>query len=288
MIKASIIIATYNMEKQIKNAIRSILSQTEPAFELIIVDDASTDHTKEIIAQIKDKRIIYVKNPHNLGKSLSRNKAVKIARSNYIFFTDADCRVDKKWIQEGLKLLKEKDCVGVEGKIYYVSKQYQPTYSDRVVQNLSGGEYMTANIAYKKNVLLKVKLFDKRFERNQDRDLALKAKEMGRIHFNKNMIVYHAISKWNPLAYFLSASWVYYRAVLLYKVHHEKYNTQFGIYEPKKLITIIFPFLLIAKLFMDKYKSKEDYILFLLIYPRIIYERLLLWKYCLKEKVFII
>ncbi len=288
MPKASIILATYNMGEHIKKALTTILSQTEKNFELIIIDDSSTDDTKEIIAQIKDPRIIYIHNTRNLGKSLTRNKGIKLAKSNYLFFTDADCKVDKDWLKEGLQAFKDNDCVGVEGKIYYVSKNYQPTYSDRVVQNLSGGQYMTANMAYKKDAVIKAKLFDKRFKRNQDRDLALKVKKIGKILFNKKMIVTHTISLWDPFAYFSSADWIYYQVVLLYKIHHERHNIQFRIYEPKKLFAIFFPFVILLKLFIDGYKSKNDYILFLLCYPRIIYERLLLWKYCFKEKVFII
>lgn len=276
------------MATYIKAAVSSVLAQTEPNFELLIIDDGSTDNTREIIAQISDSRIKYIRNARNLGKSLARNKGIKLARSKYLFFTDADCKVDKNWLKEGLQAFKRNNCVGVEGKIIYVSKKYKPTYSDRVVENLSGGQYMTANMAYKKDVLLKTGLFDKRFERNQDRDLALKLKKIGKIIFNKKMIVTHAISLWNPLKYFTSANWVYYRVVLLYKIHQEKYNTQLRMYEPKKLIAIFFPFVLLIQLFIERYKSKNDYILFFLCYPRIIYERFLLWKYCLKEKVFII
>lgn len=288
MIQASIILPTHNMEEHVKTALIAILAQTESNFELIIIDDASTDKTQEIIANIKDPRIIYIRNSRNLGKSLTRNKGIKLAKSKYLFFTDADCKVDKNWLKEGLQTFKKNDCVGVEGKIYYVSKKYQPTYSDRVVQNLSGSQYMTANMAYKKDVVMKVNMFDQRFKRNQDRDLALKIKKIGNIIFNKKMLVTHTISLWTPLDYFISVNWIYYQIVLLYKIHHEKNQMFWRIYEPKKLIAIFFPFIILLKLFIDGYKSKNDYILFLLCYPRIVYERFLLWKYCLQEKVFII
>lgn len=288
MIKASVIIATYNMGYHLKKTIMSILSQTEHNFELIIIDDKSTDNTREIISQIKDSRIKYIYNVKNLGKSLSRNKGIKLSKSNYLFFTDADCVVDEKWIESGLKSFKESNCLGVEGKIYYVSKNYKSTYSDRVVENLYGGEYMTANIAYKKNAVLSVSQFDKKFERNQDRDLALRISKIGKIVFNPHMVVYHTSYKWTPYAYMSSASWIYYRVILFSKYYNERPNTFFRIYAPEKLLVILFPPFILFKLLFDRHKVKNDFVLFLLIYPRLILERIYLWKYALKEKVFII
>lgn len=288
MIKASIIIPTYNMENHIKQTIMSVLSQSEKNFELIIIDDHSTDHTKKLIKEIKDKRLRYIYNSKNLGKSLSRNKGIALSKGKILFFTDADCIVTRNWLEEGLKVLKGENVVGVEGKIYYVSKEYKPTYSDRVVQNISGGEFMTANIAYKRDVLMNVGLFDPKFKRNQDRDLALKIKQFGDITFNPDMIVYHSVHKWTPSAYMKSASWIYYRVILFFKIHNEKHDMYSRIYAPEKLLPIFFPPIILMKLFLNKYTTKNDYLLFFLIYPRLIYERLLLWKYSIKEKLLII
>jgi len=287
MIKASIIIATHNMGNSIEKLIISVLSQSEGNFELIIIDDGSTDDTKKIINNIKDKRLKYIQNVKKRGKSFSRNKGIALSKSNNLFFTDADCAVTKNWIEEGLKSLG-KGFDGIEGKVYYVSKNYKPTRSDRVVRNLYGGEYMTANIAYKKNVLIKLGLFNVKFKRNQDRDLALRVKMIGKIIFNPNMIVYHTASKWTASTYMHSASWVYYRVILFFKIYNESYNMVLRVYAPEKLLSIIFPPIILIKLLIDKHKTKNDYMLFFLTYPKLVYERLLLWKYSIKEKVLII
>ncbi len=288
MIKATVIIATFNMGNHIKKTIESVLVQTESDFELIVIDDASTDDTLLEIKQIKDKRLKLVKNIYNLGKSLSRNKGITLSKSKYIFFTDADCIVDKNWIKQGLKALSKSNVVGVEGKILYIAKGYVPSYSDRVVQNLQGGEYMTANIVYKREYLKKVGMFNKAFARNQDRDLALRVMKFGKIAFNTSMLVYHSQSIWKAKDYMASAQWVYYRVVLAYKLHGERYQLFYRIYSPEKIAAILFPPLILIKLFTDKHKTKQDYLLFLLVYPRLIYERVLLWKYSFKERVLII
>jgi len=86
----SIIIPTYNRAAFISKAIESILNQTVSDFELIIIDDASTDETEEIVLSFKDPRIIYVKNEQNIERCNSRNKGIGISQSEYICFLDSD------------------------------------------------------------------------------------------------------------------------------------------------------------------------------------------------------
>lgn len=86
----SVIIPTFNRAKFIKKAIDSILNQTFQNFEIIIIDDASTDDTEEIVKSIKDERIIYVKNKENLERCITRNVGISIANGQYICFLDSD------------------------------------------------------------------------------------------------------------------------------------------------------------------------------------------------------
>lgn len=86
----SIIMPAYNCEHFIAEAIRSVLSQTYTDWELIIVDDCSTDNTAQIVASFDDTRIVYQRNEKNVGAALTRNKALQIAKGHYIAFLDAD------------------------------------------------------------------------------------------------------------------------------------------------------------------------------------------------------
>ena len=85
----SIILPVYNEEKLIKNSIKSILNQSHKDFELLVIDDGSTDNTKQIVTSIKDKRIIYIKKNHT-GLPETLNCGIKLSKSDLIFRMDAD------------------------------------------------------------------------------------------------------------------------------------------------------------------------------------------------------
>jgi glycosyltransferase involved in cell wall biosynthesis len=86
----SVIIPTYNRNYCILDAIESVLNQTFVSYELIIVDDASSDNTFEIIENINDQRIKYVRNEVNKGQSASLNVGAGIAKGKYLAFLDSD------------------------------------------------------------------------------------------------------------------------------------------------------------------------------------------------------
>jgi glycosyltransferase involved in cell wall biosynthesis len=88
----SVIMPAYNVEKYVVASIESILNQTFTDFELIIVDDCSTDGTAEIVNNYvgKDERIIFLKNDVNMFATSTRNRAIRIARGKYIAIQDSD------------------------------------------------------------------------------------------------------------------------------------------------------------------------------------------------------
>ena len=85
----SVIIPTYNRGYLIRKAIFSVLHQKFQSFELIVIDDGSTDNTEEIVKGIDDPRFIY-KKIKNSERGAARNEGIKIARGNYITFLDSD------------------------------------------------------------------------------------------------------------------------------------------------------------------------------------------------------
>ena len=87
----SIIMPSYNTGRFIKDTIESVLAQSYTNWELIIVDDCSTDDTDQIIERyLTDNRIIYIKNKTNSGAALSRNRALREAKGKWIAFLDSD------------------------------------------------------------------------------------------------------------------------------------------------------------------------------------------------------
>lgn len=87
----SIIMPSYNTGKYIKETIESVLVQSYANWELIIVDDCSTDNTDDVVNQyLADERIHYIKNEKNSGAAVSRNRALREAKGKWIAFLDSD------------------------------------------------------------------------------------------------------------------------------------------------------------------------------------------------------
>lgn len=86
----SVVMPTYNASKFLRAAIDSILTQTYKHFELIIINDGSTDDTEDIILSYNDSRIKYIKNDVNLKLIKSLNKGIELAKGKYIARMDAD------------------------------------------------------------------------------------------------------------------------------------------------------------------------------------------------------
>ena len=87
----SIIMPSYNTANYIAASIQSVLDQTYPNWELIIVDDCSTDDTDAVVAPfLTDARIRYLKNERNSGAAISRNRALREAKGRWIAFLDSD------------------------------------------------------------------------------------------------------------------------------------------------------------------------------------------------------
>lgn len=103
MPKASVIVPTYNRGYIVKQAINSILAQTVTDIEVLVVDDGSTDDTKQVVESIKDARIKYFYK-ENGGVSSARNLGLSKARGEYVAFLDSD----DIWPADFLKLMTER------------------------------------------------------------------------------------------------------------------------------------------------------------------------------------
>ncbi len=104
----SIIMPSWNTGKFIGESIQSVLNQTYKNWELIIVDDCSTDNTDEIVASFNDERIRYFRNDKNSGAALTRNRALCEARGEWIAFLDSDDLWMPKKLEKQIAFMKEK------------------------------------------------------------------------------------------------------------------------------------------------------------------------------------
>ena len=98
--KISVIITSYNYEHYIKDAVESVLNQTFRDFELIIIDDCSTDNSAEIIKNFSDERIKFIQNDKNYGLKYSIQKALQSAQGEWIAFLESD----DLWVPDTLEI----------------------------------------------------------------------------------------------------------------------------------------------------------------------------------------
>lgn len=113
--KVSIIITAYNVEKYIKDAIDSCINQTYKDLEIIIVEDYSTDSTKQIIEQYNDPRIKIIQHEKNLGCGLAKRSGIEVATGEYFILLDADDWLDPDFIEIAVKNTIDTDADVVMG-----------------------------------------------------------------------------------------------------------------------------------------------------------------------------
>jgi len=112
--KVSVVMAVYNGEKYLREAIESVLDQTFKDFEYIIINDGSTDQSLPIIKSYDDKRIVVI-DQENSGVAKSRNLGVKTARSDFIAILDADDLCLKERLEKQYNFLKNHQDYAVVG-----------------------------------------------------------------------------------------------------------------------------------------------------------------------------
>lgn len=121
----SVIIPAYNSEKYIAETIKSVINQGYKNWEMVIVDDCSTDNTKEIINHYRniDDRIKYIKLDINSGAAVARNKALELSRGRYKAFLDADDLWDSCKLEKQLKFM-------IDNKYGFTFSEYEMISED--------------------------------------------------------------------------------------------------------------------------------------------------------------
>lgn len=159
----SIITPNYNSEKFIAETIESVVSQSYKNWELLIVDDCSTDNSTIIIEEFieKDKRIQLIKLQQNGGAAITRNKGVSLAKGDYIAFLDSDDRwfVDK--LTKQLSFMLDKDIAFSFTSYYSVSEQKTDQKLINVKQTINYKQLLTNNYIGCLTVMYSVKKIGK-------------------------------------------------------------------------------------------------------------------------------
>jgi glycosyltransferase involved in cell wall biosynthesis len=187
----SVVIPTYNRARTVGNAIQSVMAQTFGNWELLVIDDGSTDDTQGVVSAFRDKRLRFHRLDRNRGQSAARNTGINLARGTYVSFLDSD----DEWLPE--KLAKEVaafeaggEAVGLVycGKELYDSdghflRQRLPTFEGDVYRRLLDGDLIgsCSRVALRKSVLEVVGGFDETLPSYEDWDLWLRAAKVSKV-----------------------------------------------------------------------------------------------------------
>jgi glycosyltransferase involved in cell wall biosynthesis len=148
---ASVIMAAFNSELYIKEAIDSILNQTLQDFELIVTDDCSTDSTAAILASYQDDRIRILHNEKNQGAPYSRNYAIRSAKGKYLAILDADDISMPNRLREQVDYLEEnQDISGTGSYVWEINSSGQKT---RTVQHPIKAEQVKCSMFFRCSIV---------------------------------------------------------------------------------------------------------------------------------------
>ncbi|MFA7315467.1 MAG: glycosyltransferase family 2 protein [Candidatus Paceibacterota bacterium] len=181
----SIILPTLNGSKRISQALESVISQTYTDWELLVIDDGSTDETGHLVSgySIRDPRIHYIKNENNLGVQKSLNKGLREAKGEYIArIDDDDLWIDSNKLKIQVAYLEQnKDCVlvGTNAKICdslgrELGEYFLPETDTKIrARMLSKNCFIHPSIVSRKSVIMEAGAYDEKEETKHIEDFSL-------------------------------------------------------------------------------------------------------------------
>lgn len=177
----SVVIPLYNKRGSIASTVQSVLGQTFTDFELIVVDDGSTDGSADVVRSFAEPRIRLV-SKSNGGVCSARNEGIRQARSEYVAFLDADDLYEPEFLQEIEELIATCPEAGIWGTSYFFLKGGEKISANKplpagfkgIIDNSSwslGHLYCSSAVCCRKSALQEVGLFDERITWGEDIDV---------------------------------------------------------------------------------------------------------------------
>lgn len=172
----SIIIPAYNRAHVLPIAVQSVLGQTATNWELVIVDDGSTDNTRQVLKKfLLDERVNYHFQEH-AGVSVARNTGVEMSRGDYLIFLDSDDRFYPELISNlNENKFKNYDLISwqVFKKVDGKSSIWKPQKLEKIFNNIVAS-FLAGSICYKRDLLLKVGGFDPEMSFGENYELGMR------------------------------------------------------------------------------------------------------------------
>jgi glycosyltransferase involved in cell wall biosynthesis len=212
----SVVIPTYNRGTFLPSTIESVLQQTFDDFEILVVDDGSTDDTAKIVNGINDNRIHLHSHIRNKGGSAARNTGIEQANGRYIAFLDSDDEWSPSKLEQQVNYLESRsnDWVGVycdtrsqrHGPSKFLRKIiFKLIISDNVTGRKEGGEELIEDILMtqfpgggastllvRTDIVEQIKGFDPKFQRHQDWEFLIRLVKIGKLgYINQELVIKH-------------------------------------------------------------------------------------------------
>ena len=198
----SIVIPVYNAKKYLKESIDSVINQTYKKWELILINDASTDNSKNIINNyLSNKKIKLINLEKNSGVSIARNTGVLNSKGKYIAFLDSDDIWDPKKLQKQMELIKNKDANFTYTGVTYINEDgknnsfifevpEKTCYKKLLKQNIIA----CSSVLIKKDFLLENKMPGDYMHEDYATWLSILKKEKNAYGINEPLLIYRISS----------------------------------------------------------------------------------------------
>lgn len=293
----SVIVPVRNEEHQLGHCLEALLANTHDDFEVLVVDDASTDRTAAVAEAFAARGPVrLLRNRARLGPTRGTNRASRHTDAALLFFVDGDCTPAPDWIAQGVRALQDPTACAVEGAIFYANPA--PGFRHRVPLNpfynlmrrgsltVPGTDYANGNFAVRRDAFLAVGGFNARRYScgREDTDLGLRLRAHGRIAYSPRMIVTHKEEYWTCRDLLRNAR-RYAADVSILKDHGDFHFRRGRVLHPRLLAELCVPALIPLRYPL---RTAADLRFVPQFYLYLLALRLTIWRAAVRERVLVI
>ena len=233
----SVVVPLYNKRNSIIKTIQSVLRQTVSDFELIVVDDGSTDNSLAVVKAVNDERIRVIPKD-NGGVSSARNVGIKAAKSEFVALLDGDDIWDKTFLEEQLKLIEAFPEAAMWGVNYAFVKGDNCTPCDQgmgdgfrgYVENYfctsHNDLFCSSSVVIRRDIFEKVGYFDERISASEDLDMWYRIILHNPVVYYDKVLAYYNQNAENRVAYDTDYRFPLSKSILYYV---DKYQSEYQI-----------------------------------------------------------
>lgn len=195
----SVVIPLYNKEQSISSTLESVLVQTYKDFEIVVVDDGSTDNSADVVRAIVDDRIVFI-SQENQGVSAARNTGIFAAKGEYVAFLDGDDLWHPEYLKTLVQLISDYPNATLYGIGYSkindnkIPINVQPTSMRGEIENPWKnyvGYWTGSSSSSSRDLLIKVGMFDTRMTHGEDIDMWWRLLLMGKGAYDNRVLAYY-------------------------------------------------------------------------------------------------